>query len=68
LKHAHVAAGNRGPEDGYYSADGTTLVIVLGKSRTGGVPDDTYSVTYYSFQPGASEKLILSILHDNMDC
>ena len=68
LKHTHVAGGTRGPEDGYYNADGTMLVIVQGRSRSGGVPDDTYSVTYYTFQPGLSEKAIDGILREKPAC
>jgi hypothetical protein len=68
LKHTHVDAGTKGPEDGYYSADGSTLVIVLGRSRSGGVADNTYSVTYYTFQPGLPEKAINGILHDKPTC
>jgi hypothetical protein len=67
LKHSHVYSNGRSKE-GYYSADGTALVIVLSRPGAEGAKLDTHSVDYYLFQPAVAEKTLLGILHDNVPC
>ena len=67
MKHVHGYGGNR-PQDAYFNADGTIVTVVLGDVGADGSNVGTYSVTYYTFQPGISEKLVLGIVHGNFQC
>ncbi len=67
LKHVHVYSAPS-TKEGYYNADGSVFVIVLGAPGAEHANVDTYSVTYYTFSPGLPDKVLLNILHDKVEC
>jgi hypothetical protein len=67
FKRTHAYAANRS-QDTFYKADGTVLVSVTGSPGKEGENTDTYSVLYANFQPGLSEKMILSLNQQKMVC
>jgi len=63
--HAHAAGRS---QDTFYKADGTLLVSVTGSPGKEGENADTYSVLYARFQPGLSEKTIVSLNQQKVVC
>lgn len=63
--HAYTDGRSR---DTFYSADGTLIVSITGDPGKAGEDTDAYSVSYLKFQPGLSEKTILSMNQQNILC
>jgi hypothetical protein len=63
----HAYAANRS-QDTFYKADGTELVSVTGSPGKEGEDADTYSVLYARFQPGLSEKTIVTLNQQKVVC
>lgn len=67
FKKTHAYAARRS-QDTYYKPDGTVIVSVTGSAGKEGEDTDTYSVTYACFQPGLSEKSIVSFNQKKVVC
>ncbi|MGC2181882.1 MAG: hypothetical protein WA637_01220 [Terriglobales bacterium] len=64
LRGFHKVANANGIKDIFYNDAGTLAVLVMGnKGNT-----DTYSVSYYRFEPGASAKAIVSMTQEKIVC
>ena len=64
---AYQYVDNR-PQDKFYNDAGTMMVLVLGQIGKEGESVKTYSVTYYSFQPGLPAKASASFGQHKMAC
>jgi hypothetical protein len=67
FRKTHAYAANRS-QDSFYNADGTMIVSVTGSVGKAGENTDTYSVVYSRFQPGLSEKTIVSVNQQKVVC
>jgi hypothetical protein len=67
FKKTHAYAANRS-QDSFYNADGTMMVSVTGSVGKAGENTDTYSVVYSRFQPGLSEKTMVSVNQQKVVC
>jgi hypothetical protein len=67
FKKTHAYAANRS-QDTFYGDDGTIAVSVTGSASKEGENTDTYSVVYARFQPGLSEKTIISLNQQKVIC
>jgi hypothetical protein len=67
FKKTHSYTAGRS-QDTYYKADGTVIASITGSAGKEGENTDTYSVTYARFQPGLSEKVIVSLNQQKVVC
>lgn len=67
FKRTHAYAADRS-QDTFYKADGTVIVSVTGSGGKDGENTDTYSVLYARFQPGLTEKTIISLNQQKLAC
>lgn len=67
FKKTHAYAAHRS-HDSFYNADGTMMVTVTGSVGKVGENTDTYSVVYSRFQPGLSEKTMVSVNQQKVVC
>jgi len=67
FRKTHAYAANRS-QDSFYNADSTMIVSVTGSVGKAGENTDTYSVVYSRFQPGLSEKTIVSVNQQKVVC
>lgn len=52
----------------FYNSDGTIVIIVTGNSGAKGENTKAYSVAYERYQPGISEKTIISLTQGKIVC
>ena len=67
FKKTHAYAANRS-QDTFYNANGTIAVCVTGSASKEGNNTDAYSVVYKRFQPGLTEKTIISLNQQKLVC
>jgi|HubBroStandDraft_5_1064220.scaffolds.fasta_scaffold724045_1 hypothetical protein len=67
LKHAHGYGSGRS-QDTFYSSDGTVIVSITGTPAAQGQNSDVYSIIYGAIKPGASEKAIIAMNMQKVDC
>jgi hypothetical protein len=67
FKKTHAYAAERS-QDTFYKPDGTLIVSVTGSGGKDGENTDTYSVLYARFQPGLTEKTIISLNQQKVAC
>ncbi len=67
FKKTHAYATNRS-QDTFYNASGTIAVTVTGSTSKEGDNTDAYSVVYERFQPGLTEKTIISLNQQKLVC
>ena len=59
---------SRRSQTAFYSSDRTILIIVTGNPGATGEDTDAYSVAYERYQPGLSEKTIISLTQGKIAC
>jgi hypothetical protein len=67
FKKTHAYASNRS-QDTFYNADGTLIVSITGEPGKADENTDTYSLLFARFNPGLSEKAILSMNQQKVAC
>ncbi len=67
FKKTHAYANGRS-QDTFYNADGTVIVGITGDPGKEGENTDTYAIVYAKFQPGLSEKTIVSMNTQKIVC
>jgi hypothetical protein len=67
FKKTHAYAANRS-QDTFYKPDGTVVVSVTGSPGKDGEDTDAYSVVYARFQPGLSERAVITLNQQNVVC
>jgi hypothetical protein len=67
FKHTHAHAANRS-RDTFYKPGVTLAVSVTGSPGKDGEDADAYSVVYARFQPGLSEKAVISFNQQTLVC
>jgi hypothetical protein len=66
--HKSHAYFHNSSQNKFYNDAGTLLVWVQGENGTDGQNVDTFSVTYYRFQPGLPAKAIISFGQPKIEC
>ena len=59
---------SRRSQTAFYSSDRTILIVVTGNPGATGEDTDAYSVAYERYQPGLSEKTIISLTQGKIAC
>jgi len=67
FKKTHAYAANRS-QDTFYKPDGTLVVSVTGSPGKDGANTDAYSVVYAHFQPGLSERALITLNQQKVVC
>ena len=67
FKKTHAYAANRS-QDTFYKPDGTLVVSVTGSPGKDGENTDAYSVVYVRFQPGLSERAVITLNQQKVVC
>jgi len=67
FKKTHAHAANRA-QDTFYKPDGTLAVSVTGSPGKDGDNTDAYSVVYARFQPGLSERAVITLNQQKVVC
>jgi len=67
FKKSHAYARGRS-NDTFYNSSGTMFVVVMGSGGKAGENTETFSITYYRVQPGLSEKNIIGLNNQKVDC
>jgi hypothetical protein len=67
FRKTHAYAANRS-QDTFYKTDGTVAVSVTGSPGKDGEDTDAYSVVYSRFQPGLSEKALVTLNQQKVVC
>jgi len=67
FKKTHAYAANRS-QDTFYNANGTIAVFLTGSASKEEENTDAYSVVYARFQPGLTEKTIISLNQQKLVC
>jgi hypothetical protein len=67
FKKTHAFAANRS-QDTFYKPDGTLAVSVTGSPGKDGENTDAYSVVYARFQPGLSERAVITLNQQKVVC
>lgn len=67
FKKTHAYAADRS-QDTFYKPDGTLVVSVTGSPGKDGESTDAYSVLYARFQPGLSERAVITLNQQKTVC
>jgi hypothetical protein len=67
FKKTHAYAANRS-QDTFYKPDGTLVVSITGGPGKDGENTDAYSVLYARFQPGLSERAVITLNQQQVVC
>lgn len=67
FKHTHGYGSGRS-QDTFYNAAGTLMVSITGAGVAQGQNSDVYSIIYATIQPGVSEKVIVGMNIQKVDC
>jgi hypothetical protein len=67
FQKTHAFAANRS-QDTFYNSNGTIAVFVTGSASKEGEITDAYSAVYARFQPGVTEKMIISLNQQKVVC
>jgi hypothetical protein len=67
FKKTHAYAADRS-QDTFYKPDGTLVVSVTGSPGKDGENTDSYSVVYARFQPGLSERAVITLNQQKTVC
>ncbi|MGD1081784.1 MAG: hypothetical protein ABR881_25990 [Candidatus Sulfotelmatobacter sp.] len=67
FKKTHAYAADRS-QDTFYKPDGTLVVSVTGSPGKDGENTDAYSVLYARFQPGLSERAVITLNQQKTVC
>lgn len=52
----------------FYNSDRTIIIFLTGQAGAQGENTDAYGVAYERYQPGLSEKTVISLTQGNIDC
>ena len=66
--YARHGAPNGRSQTVFYNSDGTTLVVITGSTAPQGQDAVTYGIAYQRYEPGISEKAIVSLTQEKIVC